>query len=406
MTTAYQPLEPIDDPAGTFAELRSRCPVHRFDGWGPPLFTVSRYEDVRSMLRDPRSWSSRFGQGPWRTEEPGFRNDPPEHTLYRRVLNRTLSAQVIETEANAALIENLTNTLLDALPATGWDLLDDLTGVLPFQVCAPILGMSVAEVRTLWTSTFDVLGSPETADPTAVVPFSEQVSKAASQAALKQLAPQLESRRSNTAPPRPAAVAPDLLTALVDGRDSLRRPFSDDTIVRAMMLVLFGAVHTTAVFLTNATLRLLDDRQAWTALGHDPSLADTVVEESLRFDPPVPGIFRTSAGATRLHDVDIPAGAKVRALFAAANRDPSAFENPDEFRLDRQTAALAHRHLGFGFGVHLCAGAPLARLEGRLVLRAMARHLPNLRPTRPTRWWAERDGITLLARHNLTPMAS
>jgi cytochrome P450 len=156
--------------------------------------------------------------------------------------------------------------------------------------------------------------------------------------------------------------------------------------------------------LTNAVIRLLDDRGAWQAVAEDSSLADAAVEESVRLDPPVAGIFRTCSGAMRLHGVEIPAGAKVRGLIAAANRDPSVFVNPDSFRLDRDPLALARQHLGFGFGVHLCAGAPLARLEGRIVLQALAQRLPALRLSRPSRWWSERDNITLRDRHGLVPI--
>src|SRR4029079_12763988 len=114
-----------------------------------------------------------------------------------------------------------------------------------------------------------------------------------------------------------------------------------------------------------------------------PELVDVAVEESLRFDPPVLGLFRTTTRPATLHGVELPEVAKVMLLYAAANRDPAAFEDPNTFSLDRDAEELRRRHLSFGYGIHLCVGAALARLEARSAIAQLSPRLPNLRITAP-----------------------
>jgi cytochrome P450 len=391
-------LERVTDPAAVYAELRNVCPVHRFDSWGPPLFSLSRYDDVKAVLRDPRRWSSRLGQGPWRTLEPGIRTDPPEHIAYRRAINTTLSAQVVSVHAEG--ITTVVERAVASLPRA-FDVLDDLVAVVVGRVFAPVLGLTEAETWALWAATLEALGSPETAPPGVAVSFDRQKAKPAWRMAREQLIPHIERRRS--AARRPLDAPTDLIEALVEGRDRSGSPFPDDAIVQVVMLVLFGAIHTTSTLLTNACLKLLDDRSEWAAICAEPALAAVAIEESARLEAPVPGIYRTAVSETRLHGVEIPEQAKVRALFAAANRDPRMFSEPDQFRLDRDPVTLARDHLSFGHGVHVCVGAPLARLQGRILIAVLTQRLPQLELAGLPRWWTERDAITLTQPHGLAP---
>jgi cytochrome P450 len=399
--TDYDPTTPESDPA-VYRHLREHCPVHRYHDGGRTVFTLSRYEDVQAMFRSASAWSSRFGQDAWYKDEPGFRNDPPEHTRYRRILNRALAAQVVDRHTET--IRATVAARLDALRPAGGDLLDDVTGVLPRDLFAPVLGIPESDGPALWGWTFDVFAAQEEGDPTRTISWPEQKARAPWLAAYGYLTPLLAARRAR----RSRSVGernhpPDLLTVMAEARDEAGRPLPDDALTHAVMLVYFGAVHTTATLLTNALLRLLERRELWDRLCADPSLSSTVVEESARFDSPVPGIFRTATATTVVHEVVIPKDAKVRGLFAAANRDPVVFDDPDVFRIDRDAAALA-RQLGFGFGVHLCAGAPFARLEGRIILEELARRRPQLRVLDASRWWAERAAIHLRGPAGLLPV--
>ena len=128
--------------------------------------------------------------------------------------------------------------------------------------------------------------------------------------------------------------------------------------------------------------RLLD-LGLWEAVSADPRLRDVAIDESLRFDPPVLGLFRTNNRPVCLHGTDLEPESKVHGLYASANRDPAAWEDPDSFRLDRNLDELKRSHFSFGLGQYLCPGAALARLEGRVALDAMIELLPGLRLVDP-----------------------
>jgi cytochrome P450 len=116
----------------------------------------------------------------------------------------------------------------------------------------------------------------------------------------------------------------------------------------------------------------------------DDSRWDIAIEESLRFDPPVLGLFRTAKGPQTLHGVEIAPDAKVQGLYAAANRDPSEWSDPETFRLDRDLGELRRHHLSFGIGIWLCPGANLARLEARIALEVLGARLPQLKMAAPS----------------------
>jgi cytochrome P450 len=143
-------------------------------------------------------------------------------------------------------------------------------------------------------------------------------------------------------------------------------------------------LETSTALLTNVMWRLLQDRSRWESLLSDPSGIEVAVEESLRYDPPVLGLFRTPTRDLELHGVQIPAKSKVMLAFASANREaPNGLRDPETFNIDRDLDRV-RRHLSFGFGVHFCPGAPLARLEGQISLRVLLERLPDLRLDGPT----------------------
>lgn len=124
--------------------------------------------------------------------------------------------------------------------------------------------------------------------------------------------------------------------------------------------------------------RLLEVPERWALLKEKPELINAAIEESLRFDPPVLGMFRTSLCPTKLHDMEVPEHAKLMQLYGSGCRDEAVFENAGEFRLDRPTD-VGRRHMAFGSGKHVCPGAPLARLVVRIAFQALLERLPNPR---------------------------
>ena len=171
----------------------------------------------------------------------------------------------------------------------------------------------------------------------------------------------------------PDDVISGILLAEVDNRI-----LSDTERLVMLNQLLVGGNETTTSLLTNLFWRLLSDRSLYEQVRDDPSLHQVAVEESLRFDAPVLGLYRTNTVDIELYGEEIPERSKVMATFAAANRDPTIFTDPESFRLDRNPEEL-RKHLSFGLGRHFCPGAQLSRLEARLALKEVTERFPNLR---------------------------
>jgi cytochrome P450 len=173
-------------------------------------------------------------------------------------------------------------------------------------------------------------------------------------------------------------VPDDLVSDVICGKVEGRR-ISRLEMHQMLQVMLVGGIETSAHLITNLVWRLLQDRARWEAVAADPDrLIPVAIEESLRFDPPGLGLWRTTVREFELHGEVIPAQAKVQMSYGSANRDPRVFSDPDAFRLDRAMSEM-RRHLTFGFGPHMCVGQHLSRLEANLALRAFFQRLPGLR---------------------------
>jgi len=152
----------------------------------------------------------------------------------------------------------------------------------------------------------------------------------------------------------------------------------DDEILSLMLGIIVGGNETTMMLMANLLVRLLEKRERWDAVRADPALIAKAIEESLRIDPPVIGLFRCPRHDVALQGTVIPKDAKVMYNIAAANRDPEVFDDPDDFRLDRPSSQL-RKHVAFAGGNHSCLGAPLARMEMKMAFEKLIQRLPNLR---------------------------
>ena len=358
MVDGYDPLSPEvrAEPSVAYHHLLEEAPVHFFEQFEPPFYTLSRFEDVQSALLDIETYSSEWGQGPRFSPPSGMLSNPPQHTFYRSLVQKAFTPKAIAEQADS--ITELSHQLLDErADPTNWDLHDDYAFPLPVIVIVNMLGIPTDDLQRFkhWSDvTVEAMGAE---DPT---PYAEEMGQLAAYL--------LEVIRERRADPRDDLIS-GLVAAEQDGKG-----LTDEEVLSVVNQLFVGGNETTTSLITNMVWRLLADRPLWERLVAEPGLIDAAVEESLRFDPPVLGLYRSTTRDVELEGGTIPKDAKVMMHYAAANRDPRAFESPDEFSLDRER----NRHLGFGLGVHFCLGAPLARLEARVALRTLLQRCPDL----------------------------
>lgn len=359
----------LEDPATAHRWLREHCPVHHYERFQPPFFTLSRHDDVLEALRDIETFSSEWGQSPIPSKQGGMLDDPPGHTMFRRMTLSAFTPRAVERMA--PVVEALAEELIDGMTAggaTSGDLHEGIACPLPVITIARMLGVAEEDRHDF----------KEWSDASVKGMNGDAASRDWAHAHLDayftgEMARRRDAMAAGTEPPD------DLTTGLVRAAAAAPRPIEDAELLGVLKQLLIGGNETTTSLITNAVWRLCEVPERWQALVDDPSLVDVAIEESLRYDSPVLGLFRMNTCPVTLHGVEIPADSKVHLLYASANRDADAWEDPDEFRLDRDVADLRRRHLAFGYGVHFCLGAPLARLEARAALTALARRLPRLR---------------------------
>lgn len=364
----YDPLSPevLDDPMGQTRALRDGCPVHHFEGFDPDFYTLSRYDDVLGALKDIDTFSSRYGQGPHFSEEKSMKSDPPTHTFFRSLVRKAFTARAVN--AMEPRIEQIVSELLDSFEHLGeGDLHEHLAFPLPTIVIAEMLGVPDSDRRRFkgWSDAW--VAAMSASDPTPYEPAIAEMRTYIVQV--------LTERRRSEA--QGVALPDDLVSALLLAEEDGVR-LQDEDIVNVVRQLLVGGNETTTSLITNVILRLLEQPDLLEQIRQDPTLAEVAIEESLRFDAPVLGLFRTTTCPVEKHGDVIPEGAKVMLHFGSANRDERAFSDPDAFRLDRESQEL-RSHLAFGHGIHVCLGAALSRLEGVIVLRQLAQRLPDLR---------------------------
>jgi cytochrome P450 len=350
-----------EDPFATYAELRATQPVYREPRYG--AFLLTRFEDVMAALRDHETFCSSAGPAPMPGNAGGgavlAATDPPYHDQLRALVSRAFTPRRVAE--SAPRIESLARELVDALPEDGFDLVSALSIPLPVTVIAEMLGVPAERQPDFrrWSDAFvGLLESPPTPDLLAAT--GELVHYFGELAEERRRRPQDD-------------LVSALLQAEIDGRRLTREELN------GFFIMLLVAGNETTTNLISNQLHLLASRpDLWKELRENRAAVPAAIEETVRWDAPVQNLGREATRDVTLHGVTMPAGARIVVSFGAANRDPAAFETPDDYRLDRGTT----RHAGFGHGVHFCLGAGLARLEGRLALEALLDRFAEIHPGR------------------------
>lgn len=342
------------NPFPWFRHMRQSAPVVLNEQQG--MWNIFTYNDVLRALSDHTSFSSQaYSAGNDPISRSIINMDPPRHRQLRALVSLAFTPRAVARLEDRVSV--VTNELLDAVEKQDqMDVIDDLAGPLPTTIIAEMLGIPSEdrEKFKLWTNQLIGSAPREGTDPQRVMSsYYRQV---------------FEARRRE---PRDDLVSA-LLDAQVDGEH-----LSETDLLGFCILLLLAGNETTTTLLGNVLQTFDEHPEVMEELRADPSLIPGAIEEVLRYRSPVRLLLRATLQEVTLGGQTIPAGSGVVAWLASANRDEEQFPDPDTFDIRR----TPNRHLAFGYGIHFCLGAPLARLETRIALETMLTRWTDIRRT-------------------------
>ncbi|HEU5191171.1 MAG TPA: cytochrome P450 [Methylomirabilota bacterium] len=369
---AFNPMAPefVEDPYPTYRRLREEDPVHQ-----SPLgfWVLTRYEDVVSSLRDPRMVkepiaafvAARFGlpAPPTGMGLSMLDRDPPDHTRLRGLVSKAFTPRVIEQLRPH--IQGIVNRLLDKVEGEpGMDLIEQFAYPLPVIVICEMLGVPVADHERFKGWGLDIARGLDA----ILLPTDSPVAERSMHArhALAAYFRELIAERR-------AAPRDDMLSGLIAAEEAGDK-LTEDELLATCILLLVAGHETTVNLIGNGTLALLRHPEQRKRLQEDPGLITTAVEELLRFDGPVQRTARIPSEDVTFGGKTIGKGEMVMPFIGAADRDPRQFPDPDRLDLGRTD----NRHIAFGWGIHFCIGAPLARVEGQIAINTLLKRQPKL----------------------------
>jgi cytochrome P450 len=369
--SAFNPMDPefLADPYPTYHRLRDEDPVHHspLDFW-----VLTRYEDVAVVLRDPRFIkeplvsvvAARFGV----TVPPGvglsmLDRDPPDHTRLRSLVSKAFTPRVVE--GLRPRVQTIVDDLITRAEAVGsMDLIEEFAYPIPVNVICEMLGVPVEDHERFKGWSLDIARGLDSVwlPPESEIPKRSGAGRHAIGDYMREL---IAERRAS---PRG-----DLLSALIAAEEAGDK-LSEDELIATCILLLIAGHETTVNLIGNGTLALLRHPEELRRLRETPGLITSAVEELLRYDGPVQRTARITSTEVTIGGRTIAKGEMVMPFIGAADRDPSQFPDPDRLDLGRSD----NRHIAFGWGIHFCLGAPLARLEGQIAIDTLVRRLPGL----------------------------
>jgi cytochrome P450/ferredoxin len=373
----FDPLDAdyLADPYPAFARYREEQPV--FFSTTMNAYIVTRYEDIDYILMHPEEFSSANTVTPlWPVSDaaretlsrsfervPTLTNaDGERHARMRRYVSRALSPRLLTTLRPT--IEVTTERLIDVIAAKDTsDFYVDLAYPLPAITAFTLLGFPAEDTEQLkdWVTDRQQLtwgkatGAAQVQIAENIVAFSDYIERIIQE--------------------RIKAPRDDVISKLVEMHDEDPEALNLVDIANIVFLLSAGAHESTTNLLAHSIRRLLENRQQWLALCRDQSLIPNAIEEALRYDASAVAWPRLTRQDAMIGSVHVPAGSSLLIIFGAANRDEAVFEDAESFDIRR---AGAKKHLSFGKGIHFCLGAPLARMELDVVLKAVTRRLPGL----------------------------
>ncbi|HEY7736998.1 MAG TPA: cytochrome P450 [Candidatus Limnocylindrales bacterium] len=361
---AWNPLLGLDDPYPVYRRLRDEAPLYHDEA--SDLWALSRFEDVQAASKDWEVFSSSLG-GRGNDVDDTYQLflpagdmagvDPPIHTRLRGALRLAFSPSALRSRFEP-IVRRKVVELIEAIADAGHaDFARDLARPLP------------------GTTMFSWFGFPEADHPQLLAWFGEMLERDPGERALPQRAlagrDHMRAYMQDAAAERRKAPREDLMSFLVEAGDAGQ--ISPDELLGGSMLLFVAGITTTSGLISNSLLHLDRFPDQRDLLRDDPSVIAPAIEELLRYDAPIQALARTTTRDVEAHDRLIPEGARVVLVWASANRDERRWMDPDRLDFTREP----QRHVTFGDGIHHCLGAPLARLEARIVFEELFQRIPQ-----------------------------
>jgi cytochrome P450 len=366
----FNPMDPtfVADPYPTYRQLRTEDPVHH-----SPLgfWVLTRYDDVVAALRDPRLAkeaiaafvAARFGAPVPIMGLSMLDRDPPDHTRLRSLVSKAFTPRVVE--GLRPRVQQIVDGLIARAREKGsMDLIEEFAYPIPVNVICEMLGVPVEDHERFKGWSLDIARGLDSIllPPDSEVPKRSVASRTALAAYFREL---IAKRRAS-----PRA---DLLSGLIAAEEAGDK-LSENELLATCILLLIAGHETTVNLIGNGTLALLRHPDQLRRLRDNPALIGTAVEELLRFDGPVQRTARIPSEDVVIDGRTIAKGEMVMPFIGAADRDPVQFPDPDRLDIGRTD----NRHIAFGWGIHFCLGAPLARVEGQIAINTLVQRLPKL----------------------------
>ncbi|OCB26376.1 cytochrome [Mycobacterium malmoense] len=372
-----------DDPHAIYPRLRDESPVYYSDKY--EFYALSRHADVAAGLKDFERYSSAYGTdlSMVRTgEAPPAKMiisiDPPEHRVMRSLVNKVFTPRAIN-RLRAMVTETIERSL--SADRDEFDVVQDFSVYFPVDVITQMLGVP-AEYRQQVRLWIDESLHRE--------PGQIDMSEAGAHAMAEMWVMYYDLIRKRRADPQDDMIS-GLIAAEIEREDGTRTCLRDSEIAGFATLLGGGGAETVTKLIGSAAITFARHPDQWRALLDDRNKIPAAVEELLRYDSPVQYNVRRSVSDVTLHGVTIPSGSPVFLLGASANRDPAVWTDPDTFDIDRDRAEA--QNVGFGYGIHSCLGAALARMESSIALEKMLELMP--------RYEVEWDGCKRVSMQNV-----
>lgn len=371
-----------ENPHSAFHQMRQNAPIYWSNAW--KAWVLTRYEDVIAVLRQVDKFSN-AGRVSYLLQnldndvrqqlthleqhyEIGLaHSDPPDHTRLRALLNRVFTPRMVETWRPR--IETVTNQLIDTmLEQEQPDIIRDVAYPLPATIIAEMIGTSPEDIPLFrdWAVSINRLFE-----------LGGRISEKAAREAQDSLYTMreyimklVENRRKNP--------QDDIVGRLVSAEEKL----SMNELVSTCVTLFVAGHETTTNLISNGMYLLLKHPEQMQLLKDNPNLIESAVEEILRYEPSVPRAWRIAKQDVSIGSETIKAGSLIFPILSAANRDPEHFPHPDVFDIQRNNK----KQLAFGYGIHFCLGAPLARVEGAIALKTLIQRLPAMQLANEPRW--------------------